>query len=224
MKFPRRREERAVEFVNDLWTVAHGRLPLAVRDLKTGRPACPWLTAITDFHSRCVVGISVSAQAPSAKNVLYAFRLGLVRNKRALDPRERTPLIWHRHGVPQELELDSATEFKTGALHIMTEEIRVRLVYRPGEEAWFWGPLVEWLGRRSRTRIDLLDTDSDEERLELLPVFELADVSPLLTNWVIENYHQQVQPGLGCTPAEKRELGLRPIPPMEFVQWEEELN
>jgi hypothetical protein len=56
MKTRRRPLEPHGDFVNHLWQVAHGRLPIQAYDPQTRRTARPWLTTITDAYSHCVVG------------------------------------------------------------------------------------------------------------------------------------------------------------------------
>jgi hypothetical protein len=74
MKTRRRPLEPHGDFVNHLWQVAHGRLPIQAYDPQTRRTARPWLTTITDSYSHCVVGFHVELEPPSAAGVLHALR------------------------------------------------------------------------------------------------------------------------------------------------------
>lgn len=75
----------------------------------------PYLTVAIDVFSRCIVGMVVTLEAPSAVSV------GLCLAHAATDKRPRLEALgietqWPMSGKPRQLHLDNASEFKSEAL------------------------------------------------------------------------------------------------------------
>lgn len=74
-----------------------------------------YLTAAIDVFSRCVIGLVVTLEAPSALSV------GLCLTHAALDKRDRlerlgVEAVWPMSGKPLEIYVDNAAEFRGEAL------------------------------------------------------------------------------------------------------------
>src|ERR1019366_3610662 len=110
--------------------------------LPVGRP---YLTAAIDVASRCVVGMTVTLEAPSATSV------GLCLAHAAADQRpwlERLEVdaVWPMSGKPLELYTDNAADFKSEALRRGCEQHGIRLRYRPPGRPHYGGIVERVIG------------------------------------------------------------------------------
>lgn len=165
----------------------------------------PYLTAAIDVASRCVVGLVVTLEAPSATSV------GLCLAHTAMDKRpwlERLGVeaVWPMSGKPRELYLDNAAEFKSEALRRGCDQHGIKLRYRPPGQPHFGGIVERLIGTMMQLVHELPGTtfssvaergtyDSDDKAV--LTVRELQGWLAL----AVAGYHGQVHETLGRPPA-----------------------
>ena len=113
----------------------HHRLPI-------GRP---YLTAAIDVTSRCVVGMVVTLEAPSATTVGLCLAYAAM-DKRAWLERLDAAAVWPMSGKPRQLYLDNAAEFKSEALRRGCEQHGIVLAYRPKGLPHFGGIIERLIG------------------------------------------------------------------------------
>lgn len=90
----------------------------------------PYVTVAIDVFSRCIVGLVVTLEAPSALSVGLCLT-HMVTDKQAWLERVGASVVWPMAGKPVELYLDNAAEFKSEALKRGCEQHGVKLRYRP---------------------------------------------------------------------------------------------
>ncbi|CAL1241951.1 Mu transposase C-terminal domain-containing protein [Candidatus Methylocalor cossyra] len=111
--------------------IDHTVIDLIVVDERDRQPiGRPYLTIAIDVFTRCVVGMVVTLEAPSAVSV------GLCLAHVACDKRPwleglGVEMNWPMSGKPMLLYLDNAAEFKSEALRRGCEQHGIRLDYRP---------------------------------------------------------------------------------------------
>lgn len=165
----------------------------------------PYLTAAIDVASRCVVGLVVTLEAPSATSV------GLCLAHAAIDKRSwleglGVEAVWPMSGKPHELYVDNAAEFKSEALRRGCDQHRIKLAYRPLGLPHFGG-IVEWLiGTMMQLVHELPGTtfSSVAERGAYDSDGKAALTLRELQGWLalaVACYHGQVHETLGRTPA-----------------------
>ena len=99
--------------------------------LPVGRP---YVTAAIDVASRCVAGMVVTLEAPSATSVGLCLA-HMAADKRAWLERLGVEAVWPMSGKPRELYVDNAAEFKSEALRRGCDQHGIRLRYRPPRPA-----------------------------------------------------------------------------------------
>jgi putative transposase len=165
----------------------------------------PYLTAAIDVATRCVVGVVVTLEAPSATSV------GLCLAHMAIDKRpwlERLGVetAWPMSGKPGEMYVDNAAEFKSEALRRGCAQHGIELKYRPPGAPHFGGIIERLIGTMMQMVHELPGTtfsntgergDYDSDAKAALTLVELQRWLAL----AVASYHGRVHKSVGRTPA-----------------------
>jgi putative transposase len=110
---------READAPNALWQADHTELDLlALRDDR--RPARPWLTVISDDHSRAIAGFAFSFDAPSALRTSLALRQAIWRKD---EPH------WRICGIPDALYTDNGADFASNHLEQVAADLKIILIH-----------------------------------------------------------------------------------------------
>ncbi|MCA0291727.1 MAG: DDE-type integrase/transposase/recombinase [Actinobacteria bacterium] len=105
----------------------------------------PYVTVAIDVFSRCLVGLVITLEAPSALSVGLCLA-HMVTDKRPWLERLGVEVVWPMSGKPEELYLDNAAEFKSEALRRGCEEHGIALRYRPPGRPHYGGIVERVIG------------------------------------------------------------------------------
>jgi putative transposase len=170
--------------------------------LPVGRP---YLTIGIDVRSRCVVGMVVTLEAPSATSVGLCLAHAAA-DKRPWLERLEAGTAWPMSGKPLELYVDNAAEFKSEALRRGCEQHGIRLRYRPPGQPHFGGIIERVIGTMMQMVHELPGTtfsstadrgSYDSDGKAVLTLGELQRWLAL----AVACYHGEVHEALGRTPA-----------------------
>jgi putative transposase len=118
----------------------------------------PYLTLAIDTFTRCIVGMLLTLEAPSATSVglclahtvadktAWLARLGLV------------DMTWPMHGKPGLIFIDNAPEFKSEALKRGCEQHSIKRDYRPKGQPHFGGIIERVIGTAMKMAHELPGT------------------------------------------------------------------
>jgi putative transposase len=195
-----------VRFVLEQVQIDHTVVDVIVVDERNRLPVGrPYVTVAIDVFSRCIVGLVVTLEAPSAVSVGLCLA-HMVTDKRAWLERVGVDVGWPMSGKPKELYLDNAAEFKSEALRRGCEQHGVRLGYRPPGQPHYGGIIERVIGTMMQAVHELPGTtfsnpaqrgSYDAERRAALTVRELERWLAL----AVAGYHGQVHGTVGQTPA-----------------------
>ena len=187
--------------------IDHTVIDLIVVDERDRQPiGRPYLTIAIDVFTRCVLGMVVTLEAPSAVSV------GLCLAHVACDKRPRLERLdvemdWPMSGKPGQLYLDNAAEFKSEALRRGCEQHGIRLDYRPLGQPHYGGIVERIIGTAMQMIHDELPGttfsnhdqrgDYDSENKAALTLHELERWLTL----AVGTYHGSVHNGLLQPPA-----------------------
>jgi len=172
----------------------------------------PYLTVAIDVYSRCILGMVVTLEAPSAVSV------GLCLAHVVCDKRPWLELLdvnvdWPMSGKPKLMYVDNAAEFKSEALRRGCEQHGIQLSYRPLGQPHYGGIIERIIGTVMQRVHELPGTTFsnpvqcgkyDSERMATLTLRELE-------RWLIlavGSYHGTVHDSLHQTPAARWEEGI----------------
>ncbi|MGW4719475.1 Mu transposase C-terminal domain-containing protein [Nocardia sp. NPDC004260] len=113
-----------------------------VHRLPIGRP---YVTAAIDEATRCVPGLVVTLEAPSATSVGLCLA-HMAIDKRAWLERLEVAAVWPMAGKPAQLYVDNAAEFKSEALRRGCEQHGIDVDYRPPGQPHFGGVVERLIG------------------------------------------------------------------------------
>lgn len=105
----------------------------------------PYVTVGIDVFSRCIVGLAITLEAPSALSVGLCLT-HMVTEKRTWLERLSIEAVWPMAGKPGGLYLDNAAEFKGEALRRGCEEHGITLRYRPPGRPHYGGGVERVIG------------------------------------------------------------------------------
>lgn len=222
-------EPPAVEALLEQVQVDHTAIDVIVVDerdrLAIGRP---YLTVAIDVCSRCLLGMVVTLEAPSAVSV------GLCLAHVCCDKRPWLDALgldveWPMSGKPLALYLDNAAEFKSEALRRGCAQHGIELSYRPPGQPHYGGIVERVIGTAMAKAHELPGTtfSNTAERGSYDSDGKAALTLRELERWLtlaVAGYHGSVHRGLGQTPAGRwaqgvAEFGAPPVAmsPTAFV-------
>jgi transposase InsO family protein len=105
----------------------------------------PYLTVAIDVFSRCIVGLVVTLEAPSALSVGLCLA-NMVTDKRPWLERLAVEATWPMSGKPAEIYVDNAAEFKSEALRRGCDQHGIKIEWRPPGEPHFGGIVERVIG------------------------------------------------------------------------------
>ena len=187
--------------------IDHTVIDLIVVDERDRQPiGRPYLTLAIDVFTRCVLGMVVTLEAPSAVSV------GLCLAHAACDKRPwleglNVEMDWPMSGKPRLLYLDNAAEFKSEALRRGCEQHGIRLDYRPPGQPHYGGIVERIIGTAMQMIHDELPGTTfsnpdqrDEYDSETMATLTLRELERWLA-LAVGTYHGSVHNGLLQPPA-----------------------
>jgi len=130
--------------------IDHTKVDLIVVDEHRRQPiGRPYLTIAIDVFSRCIVGMVVTLEAPSATSVGLCLAHVVTEKQPWLD-RLEIKAAWPMTGKAEKLHLDNAAEFKGEALRRGCEQYGISLTYRPVGQPHFGGVVERVIGTMMR--------------------------------------------------------------------------
>lgn len=187
--------------------IDHTVIDLIVVDERDRQPiGRPYLTIAIDVFTRCVVGMVVKLEAPSAVSV------GLCLAHAACDKRPWLEMLdvemdWAMSGKPMLLYLDNAAEFKSEALRRGCEQHGIGLDYRPLGQPHYGGIVERIIGTAMQMIHDELPGTTfsnpdlrGEYASEKMAALTLRELERWLA-LAVGTYHGSVHNGLLQPPA-----------------------
>jgi len=186
--------------------IDHTPVDVIVVDERHRLPAGrPYVTIAIDVASRCVPGLVVTLEAPSATSVGLCLA-HTVTGKGAWLEQLGVEAAWPMSGKPRELFVDNAAEFKSEALRRGCDQHGIALRYRPPGQPHFGGVVERVIGTMMQMVHELPGTtfsspgdrgSYDSNGKAVLTLRELQRWLAL----AVACYHGQVHQTLGRTPA-----------------------
>jgi putative transposase len=126
--------------------IDHTLMDVMVRsdDPKCGYVARPWVTLAVDVHTRCVLGMHMGFEPPSALSIALCLTHAVLPK----DPNAEfgVPLEWEMHGLPREIVVDNGKDFTSHAFRRGCEEYGIILSHRPVGSPHYGGTIERLIG------------------------------------------------------------------------------
>ena len=170
----------------------------------------PWVTLAIDVFSRCVLGMYIGMEAPSATSIALCIEHAVLPKRENHDD----PTLWPMYGKPRQILVDNGKDFRSDALKRGCEEHGIDLVWRPVRTPHYGGHIERLIGTLMHIAHLLPGTtfsniqqrgDYDSEKRARLT---LAEFRQWITQKICRFYHPRKHRGLGIPPLIAWERGL----------------
>ncbi len=208
----------------DVVQIDHTRVDLVIVDAYTRQPiGRPWITVAIDVYSRCIVGICLTLEPPSAVSVGLCLAHAAT-DKRPWLERMGVEAAWPMVGKPRVIHVDNGAEFHSEALRRGCETHGIRIVYRPPGQPHFGGIVERVIGTLMHMVHALPGTtfssvsergDYDSERTAALTLSELERWFALA---ITGPYHSSVHSGIGEAPSTRWNRGVENSDPLPAIR------
>lgn len=191
--------EIPIEWSNQVWQVDHTRADVLVVDQSGELLGRPWLTIVIDTYSRCLMGMHLGFDAPSAWVVCLALRHAILPKQysSAYELQES----WGTYGLPQYLYTDRGKDFRSQHLQQVTSELKIVpcLRRKPSD-----GGIVERpFGTFNTQFFSSLPGYVNSNVMERSPAAEseacltLMQLEQLLVRYLVDHYNQAIDARMG---------------------------
>jgi len=157
----------------------------------------PWLTVAIDAATRCVLGVHVGLESPSALAVALCLEHACLPKDRPGNA-ARSEAPWIMFGLPKEILVDSRPESHGAGLERGCNEYGITLSHRPVARRHFGGHIERLIGTLMG-RVHLLPGSANAS--PVARCLTLAEFSEWLSLEIAGQYHHTVHRMLGTTPA-----------------------
>ena len=120
--------EIPVEWSNQVWQCDHTQADVLVVDQQGAILGRPYLTTVVDTYSRCIMGIHLGFDAPSAAVVCLALRHAILPKQ--YSSAYELQNTWGTYGLPQYLYTDKGKDFRSQHLEQVASELGIVLCLR----------------------------------------------------------------------------------------------
>ena len=182
-----------------MWQCDHTRVDLLVVDQVGEVLGRPWLTTIVDTHSRCLMGMHLGMEPPSAVVVCLALRHAILPKQ--YGPHYELKQDWGTYGVPQYLYTDGGKEFSSKHLEQVASELKIVLCQRryPAEggiverpfgtlNSEVFASLPGYTGGSVKRRSKQAESSASVTLMEL---------EKYLVRYVVDRYNMSIDPRIG---------------------------
>jgi putative transposase len=175
----------------------------------------PWLTALIDRYSRCIIGWSIGFHPPSWTSVMEALQHAVMSKDDYVAAlggiHEEHPC----HGSPDRLFTDGGRELLGTSMRAVEAALNMKVVPLPRRRGDLKGKIERWFGTLEEQVIHIIAGTTlsnvllrKEYDSEGLAVMTLAQLRWVVAKWIVDVYHQENHSATGEAPAERWRRGL----------------
>lgn len=191
--------ELAIEWSNQVWQCDHTKIDVLVVDQSGEILGRPWLTLVVDTYSRCIMGLHLGFDAPSAQVVGLALRHGILPKQ--YPAAYELQQVWDTYGLPQYLYTDSGKDFRSRHLEQVATELGIILCLRrkPSDGGIverpfgtlnheFFSTLPGYVSSRVEKRSPKAESEA---------CITLVELERLLVRYIVDHYNQRIDARMG---------------------------
>lgn len=170
----------------------------------------PWVTVAIDVATRCVVGLYVSMDTPSATSVALCIEHMVLPKRENHDD----PELWPMYGKPRGILVDNGKDFRCDALKRGCDEHGIALSWRPVRTPHYGAHVERLIGTLMKIAHLLPGTtfsnvkERGDYKSEGKARLTLSEFRQWLIQKICRFYHPRRHRGLGIPPVVAWERGL----------------
>lgn len=188
----------------------------------------PYITALIDSYSKCLIGFYIGYKEPSYDSVRKAL-LHAMLNKE--DVKNKYPMVscdWPCEGKIETLVVDNGAEFWSKSLELACRSVVSDIQYNPVARPWlkplverFFGQLnqkflISMPGKTFSGIAELEDYDPEKDA-----VMRFSTFMELFHKWVVDVYHQESSSRKDHVPIVSWKQGVKEFPPLVYRDGDE---
>lgn len=191
--------EIVIEWSNQVWQCDHTKVDVLVVDQSGGILGRPWLTIVIDTYSRCIMGMHLGFDAPSASVVCLALRHAILPKQ--YSGAYELQQMWGTYGLPQYLYTDGGKDFRSQHLEQVATELGIVLCLRrrPSDggiverpfgtlNTQFFSTLPGYVSSNIETRSPKVESEA---------CLTLLQLEKLLVRYLVDHYNQAIDARMG---------------------------
>ncbi|MBD3557321.1 DDE-type integrase/transposase/recombinase [Planktothrix sp. FACHB-1355] len=191
--------EIAVEYSNQVWQADHTKVDVLVVDSLGEILGRPWLTIVVDTYSRCIMGMHIGFDAPSAALVCLALRHAILPKQ--YSSAYELKQSWGTYGLPRYLYTDGGKDFRSQHLEQVTMTLGIvpclrrqpsdgGIVERPFGtfNREFFSSLPGYVSSDVTTRSPVAETEA---------CLTLVQLERLLVRYIVDHYNIALDARMG---------------------------
>ncbi|MBT9585052.1 DDE-type integrase/transposase/recombinase [bacterium] len=202
-------------FPLDTLQIDHTKVDIILVDPIERRPiGRPWLTVAIDLCSRCIAGIHLSLEAPSATSVGLCL-VHVARDKASWLAECGIKAEWPIEGKPGRVSVDNGAEFHSCAFERGCDQHGIQIDWRPPGQPHFGGIVERVIGSLMKLVHELPGTtfsnptERHDYNSEAAACLTMEELTHWLTIAITGIYHQRPHKGLaGDTPLNRYRAGM----------------
>jgi putative transposase len=204
---------------NQVWQIDHTPADILLVNRDGQLLGCPWLTAVVDSYSRCIVGFHIGFDAPSSKVVTLALRHAILPKQ--YPESYDLKVEWGTFGLPKHIYTDNGKDFRSDHAQQVAGQLGFSWHYRsrPSE-----GGIVERFFRTLNdqvwSKLEGYKGSNVQERpkgAEKYAIFTLEEIHKGLVRYITNVYNQSSDDRTKQNRYQRWEAGLlhSPVLPTE---------
>ncbi|MCP6761974.1 MAG: DDE-type integrase/transposase/recombinase [Fischerella sp. CENA71] len=191
--------EIGVEWSNQVWQCDHTKVDVLVVDQSGEILGRPWLTTVIDSYSRCVVGLHLGFDAPSAEVVCLALRHAILPKQ--YSGAYELQQSWGTYGIPQYLYTDAGKDFKSQHLEQVATSLGIVCCLRrkPSDGGIVERPFGTFNSELFSTLPGYTGSDVSKRppKAEQQACMTLLQLEKLLVRYIVDRYNQSIDARMG---------------------------
>ena len=191
--------EITVEWSNQVWQCDHTKVDVLVIDQTGEILGRPWLSTVIDTYSRCVVGMYLGFDAPSAEVVCLALRHAILPKQ--YGGAYELQQSWGAYGMPQYLYTDGGKDFKSQHIEQVATELGIVCCLRrkPSDGGIVERPFGTFNSELFSTLPGYTGSDVSKRppQAEEQACITLLQLEKLLVRYIVDRYNQSIDARMG---------------------------
>lgn len=175
----------------------------------------PWLSALIDRYSRCIIGFSLTFHPPSWTSTMMALQHAVMPKGEALQEMGGINEAWDCQGVPDKLFTDGGKDFLSESMRATEAALNMTLVPLPRRRPQLKGKIERWFGKLEHQVIHMLPGTTFSNvvkrkgyKAEEEAILSLAELNWVVTKWIVDIYHQEQHSATGEAPMDRWRRGI----------------
>lgn len=191
--------EIPIEWSNQVWQCDHTKVDVLLVDQSGELLGRPWLTIVVDTYSRCLMGIHLGFDVPSAQVVCLGLRHAVLPKQ--YSSAYELQQLWDTYGLPQYLYTDGGKDFRSQHIEQVTMALGIIpcLRRKPSDGGIVERPFGTFNSELFSTLPGYVGSDITQRSpcAESEACLTLMQLEQFLVRYIVDRYNQNTDARMG---------------------------